>query len=185
MCAHGGATSISDSTVRLGQICTLLLQSQQRSCVQEASTFSRLLCVNKKLHDMLLYAAVGCIRADVPKYHSSAQADRCLVRFLIRHMNLGTIKCLQLDADDFSPDLYLQLVQHMHPSLAADASACSQLHSRVHEHQKAAAQWNASLTSAAQNVDQPGAVHSATAEGADAAFFRAPVVLVSWHVCGE
>ena len=103
------------------QVCTLLLQCPRRNAVQDAATFARLLCVSKQLQGPLLAAAQGCIRAEVPRCCSSASTDRSVVQWLCQHVRLGTIRHVEVEADDFHPDLYallskeLQLQQPPHP----------------------------------------------------------------------
>lgn len=122
----------SNAADHFSQICTLLLQSQQHNCIQDAATFSRLLCVSRQLQDSVLYSAIGCIQAKVPRCCSSAKTDRSMVHWLVRHMQLGTIRHVEIEADDFYPDPYillseqLQKLQRHGATAAADTSALPQ-----------------------------------------------------------
>lgn len=85
---------VTSSTDFFGQVCTLLLQmpSQHQNCVQEAATFSRLLCVSQSLRRVLRDAAIGCVDAVVPAYHSCSKLDQSMVRWLTKHLALGTLR---------------------------------------------------------------------------------------------
>jgi hypothetical protein len=125
----------SNAAEHFSQICTLLLQSQQNNCVQDAATFSRLLCVNKQLQHSLLYAAVGCIKAGVPRCFSGAKTDISMVHWLVQHVGLGTIRHIEIEADDFHPDLYILLSEQLQklPLHAATAAAKPSASPRAHQ----------------------------------------------------
>lgn len=194
-------SSSSSAVAQFSQVCTLLLQSQQHNCAQDAVTFSRLLCVGKQLRKDLLHAAVGCIHAEVPRHSSSARTDRSMVHWLCLHMKLGTFRHVEVDADDFYPDLYLYLAEQLQ-NLHCPAPPCIQV---VQQQQQQGSGSVSNLCGACVHDDvrmqgtQPqqqmllasaeaaGSCSDSTASATKARTcnLMMPGIFVSWHVCGE
>jgi hypothetical protein len=195
----------SQHAQHFGQVCTLLLQSQQYTCVQDAETFSILLCVSRQVRIQLLHAAVGCLLAEVPRYHSCASTERSMLHWLISHVRAGNIRALHVEADDFFPDLYIILAGQLQETAAAAGNARQQ---QQQQHQaalsrgySAAKPWPVCTNAAAGWMQQPAGQLESPAPNStahpDAAagpkgltlsptqHTRQPHVTISWHVCGE
>jgi hypothetical protein len=173
----------------------LLLQSPQHNCVQDAATFSRLLCASKQIRETLLHAAVGCIQAQVPRCCSSASTDRCFVQWLCKQWEYGTLKTLQVDADDFFPDLSMQLAEQLQvlqlhqqqPQLSssADKLVQQQVGAGVGLHVRQGPPAACGLPSAGLPCEQFSAIAAAPVWFGPGQSRRTPSIFVSWHVCGK
>jgi hypothetical protein len=192
----------SQHAQRFGQVCTLLLQSEQYTCVQDAETFSRLMCVSSQVRNLLLHAAVGCLLAEVPRYHSSARTERSMVQWLVRHVKASNIRALHVEADDFFPDLYIILAGQLQETAAAAGNAGHQQHQTALRPGYSAMQsWSACPSAAAGWEQQPAGLLAKPASSdtsqaeagsgpqalssSHAQHIRRPHVTISWHVCGE
>jgi len=192
---------------RFAQVCVILLQSQQHYCVQDAITFSRLLCVSRELQQALISAAGGCLRARVPVHCDcvSTQHPQCMIQWLLHHLALRNTKVLEVEASDLNPDVHETLARHLQQLLQDPV-----LHQQRQQQQQqttmpgpfnpslrltagSAADMGRSLmvlpTAAAAAVSLPSGVHNVagrnTSKPDTLTRYRAPLILVSWHVCGK
>jgi len=91
---------------KLRQVFTIVLQSHQPNCLQDAATFSRLLCTNSQLRETMLQAAAGG-HLTVTWPTSSFEGDlRSMVQWLEQHVRLRTLKHLELCGDVLSTPVH-------------------------------------------------------------------------------
>lgn len=90
---------------RLSAILSLVLRNPQLNALHDASTFSRLLCVNKQLHTSLLNDAVSHLVVDWSR-QAPPTAVSNMILWLQQHMRLGTLKHVVLFQDALSVPLH-------------------------------------------------------------------------------
>ena len=93
------------------RLLSIILVSQQHSTLHDAATFSRLLCVNRRLHAAVMAAGVGRITlalkcASLRRMAGNAEKERSLVQWLHQHLCLQTLREVKCMADlDLEPIL--------------------------------------------------------------------------------
>jgi hypothetical protein len=80
-------------------ILTLALHNQQHNALQDADTFSRLLCVNKQLRSAMLGAAAYRLTLSWPSAALAEHKHRSMALWLQQHLQLQTIKQVHLLQD--------------------------------------------------------------------------------------
>lgn len=83
----------------VSEVLKLVLHCQSHNALQEAETFSRMLCVNKQLRSTMLVAALGRITVSWPSNAVTEHKYRGMLLWLQQHVHLQTLKQLDLLPD--------------------------------------------------------------------------------------
>lgn len=97
--AHMAAAHTSSNVDAVSDVLTLVLHNQQHNALQDAETFSRLLCANKQLRSAMLGAAAARLTLSWPTAALAEHKHRSMALWLQQHLQLQTIKQLQLLQD--------------------------------------------------------------------------------------
>lgn len=197
---YTAAAALPTPPPSFSRVCTLLLHSEQHQyCVQDATTFSRLLCVSRQLQEELLPAATGCLQLKVSKYQGCVTTSHCLVQWIAQHLALGTLRRIEVEASDFHPVVHEALAQLLATEDEGGAHAAQPKQQcsgawPVRSLQRvltmlAAGSWAAAEPSRASAVVKPTAAAAADPVSgpivpAAWSSHKRPMVTLSWHVCG-